>query len=235
MAKTFLARGLNGRAAGTTVLEHGQRLWNYMAANRTRDAADAIVVCCSYDLRVCDYACELLRQNLAPRLVLSGKTGNWTRHLWDAPEAKIFADRARANGIAPERILLELQATNFGENIAFARGVIPKALRVIFVTKPASVLRVSLTVPVQWPGLAAFVDAPPLQFPDEVSNIIGVFGVIHEMVGDIHRVIHYPSRGFQIPHELPPPILNSWHALVEAGFGQHLLPDTAPPVRLQGP
>jgi hypothetical protein len=106
MPKMFLARGLDGRAMGTAVLEHGQKLWNYMASNRTRDVADAIVVCCSYDLRVCDYACELLEQNLAPRLVISGKSGNWTRHLWDAPEAKIFGDRARANGVAPDRILL---------------------------------------------------------------------------------------------------------------------------------
>src|ERR1700749_12762 len=108
----------------TAVLQHAQRLWTYMAAERARESADAIVVCCSYDLRVCDYACDLLKQNLAPRLVMSGKTGNWTRHLWDEPEAKVFCDRALANGIAPEKILLELQATNFGENIAFVRRLL---------------------------------------------------------------------------------------------------------------
>ena len=206
-----------------------------MASKRARDFADAVVVCCSYDLRVCDYACDLLKQNLAPLLVISGKTGNWTRHLWDEPEAKIFEVRALANGIAPDRILLELHARNFGENIGFVRRLMPDLKRAIFVTKPASVLRVSLTVPMQWPGMTAFVDAPPLQFPTDVSNVIGVFGVISEMVGDIHRVIEYPSRGFQIPHELPTAILNSWGALIEAGFGQHLLPDTAAPARPHGP
>jgi hypothetical protein len=93
-----------------------------------------------------------------------------------------------------------------------------------FVTKPNSVLRVALTVPMQWPGITAFVDSPPFAFPEQVSNIIGVFGVISEMVGDIDRVIHYPSRGFQIPHALPAPILESWSALIAEGFGQHLLP-----------
>jgi uncharacterized SAM-binding protein YcdF (DUF218 family) len=211
----------------STLIAHAQRLWNYMASKRARDFADAIVVCCSYDLRVCDYACDLLKQNLAPRLVISGKAGNWTRHLWDEPEAKIFGERALANGVAPDQIMLELQATNFGENIAFVRRLMPDLKRAIFVTKPASVLRVSLTVPVQWPGMTAFVDAPPLQFPADVSNVIGVFGVIHEMVGDIHRVLDYPARGFQISHELPPAILDSWHALIDAGFEQHLLPGAA--------
>lgn len=194
-----------------------------MSSTRNRGSCDAVVVCCSYDLRVCDYACELVKQELAPRLVLTGKTGNWTRFLWDVPEAEVFRDRALANGVEPCRILLEERATNFGENIAFVRELLPALRRVTFVTKPASVLRVSLTVPVQWPGITAYVDAPSWTFPTEVSNIIGVFGVISEMVGDLDRVMQYPSRGFQIPHDLPAPILESWNALKAEGFGQHLL------------
>jgi len=51
--------------------------------------------------------------------------------------------------------------------------------RVTFVTKPNSILRVALTIPVQWPRLIACVDAPPFEFPADASNVIGVFGVIH--------------------------------------------------------
>jgi uncharacterized SAM-binding protein YcdF (DUF218 family) len=206
-----------------TVLDHARRLWTYMSSARTRAPSDAIVVCCSYDLRVCDYACEMLRQGIAPELVLTGKTGNWTRHLWSIPEARVFRDRALANGVDPSRVHLEEQATNFGENIAFVRRMFPGLRRVTFVTKPNSVLRVALTVPVQWPGISACVDSPPFAFPDDVSNVIGVFGVIHEMVGDVDRIIQYPARGFQVPHQLPQPVLESWNALIAAGFGQHLL------------
>jgi uncharacterized SAM-binding protein YcdF (DUF218 family) len=195
-----------------------------MSSERLHDSSDAVVVCCSYDLRVCDYACELIRQDVAPRLVLSGNTGNWTRHLWKLTEAQVFRNRALANGVSANQIYLEENATNFGENIAFVRQLMPDLQRVTFVTKPASVLRVSLTVPVRWPGIAAFVDAPPFAFPEEVSNVIGVFGVMHEMVGDIDRVIQYPSKGFQIPHVLPADIIDSWKALLAEGFGNHLLP-----------
>lgn len=212
----------------STVLDHAKRLWTYMSSMRSRAPSDAIVVCCSYDLRVCDYACELMRQDLAPRLVLTGKTGNWTKYLWNVPEARIFEERALANGIEPGRIELEEQATNFGENISFVRKLMPQLNRITFVTKPSSVLRVALTVPIQWPGVTAFVDSPQFTFPEDISNVIGVFGVIHEMVGDIDRVIQYPSRGFQIPHHLPPAILESWNKLIAEGFGQHLLAASTP-------
>jgi hypothetical protein len=67
------------------VLEHANRLWEFFCSDRTHEPCDAIVVCCSYDLRVCDYACELIFRGVAQRLVLSGKTGNWTKHLWSEP------------------------------------------------------------------------------------------------------------------------------------------------------
>jgi uncharacterized SAM-binding protein YcdF (DUF218 family) len=209
--------------AGTTALEHAKTLWTYLSATAARAAAEAVVVCCSYDLRVCDYACDLLKQGLAPRLVLSGKTGNWTRFLWSEAEAHVFKERALANGIEPDRIHVEDRSTNFGENIAFVRALLPQLRRVIFVTKPNSILRVALTVPVQWPGITAYVDAPPWRFPEDVSNVIGVFGVMHEMVGDVDRIRQYPARGFQVFHDLPATVLESWQALVDAGFARHLL------------
>jgi uncharacterized SAM-binding protein YcdF (DUF218 family) len=204
-------------------MEHATRLWSYLAATRARAPCDAIVVCCSYDLRVCDYACEMLKAGIASRLVLTGKRGNWTKHLWGVPEAHVFRDRARDNGVDPEQIYVEDQATNFGENIAFVRRQLPDLRRATFVTKPNSVLRVALTIPIHWPEIAAFVDAPAFEFPKDVSNGIGVFGVIHEMVGDIDRILQYPARGFQVPHPLRQSVLESWNRLVREGFDRHLL------------
>lgn len=201
-----------------------QQLWDYLSTERRHAISDAVVVCCSYDLRVCDYACILIQQGVAPRLILSGNTGNWTRHLWSIPEAHVFRERALANGVSSDAILIEEQATNFGENIAFVRRLAPQLQRVTFVTKPNSVLRVRLTAPVQWPGVTAFVDAPPLRFPEDVSNVVGVLGVIDEMVGDVDRILKYPALGYQAPHKLPPEILAAWQYLKEAGFKNHLLP-----------
>jgi len=206
-------------------LHHGRELWDYQSSFRDRSRADTALVCCSYDLRVCDYACQLLHEGAVRRMVLTGGTGNWTRHLWDVPEAQVFRDRAVANGISPGRILVEDHATNFGENIGFVRQLLPNLRQATIITKPNSVLRVCLTVPVQWPELTAYVDAPDLNFPDDVSNMIGVWGLLNEMVGDIDRILRYPARGFQIPHPVPQEILDSFDALISAGFSHHLLRD----------
>jgi len=208
----------------THTLRHARRLWDYLSSCRGRATCDVVAVLCSYDLRVCDHACALIRQGLAQRLLLSGRSGNWTRHIWDRPEAQVFLERATTNGLPESAILLEEQATNFGENIANTRQKVPGAGAITFVTKPNSILRVALTVPVRWPGLAAWVDCPDIEFPDGVSNVVGILGVIDEMVGDIHRIIEYPARGFQAAHELPEDIVDSWRYLIAQGFKGHLLP-----------
>jgi uncharacterized SAM-binding protein YcdF (DUF218 family) len=201
-------------------------LWNYLASFRSAAPCDAVVVCCSYDLRVCDFACELINSGLARRLVLSGKTGNWTRHLWTRVEAEVFKERALENGIAESALLLEDRSTNFGENVAFTRALLPGAKAITFVTKPAAVLRVKLTADVQWPGIARFVTCPEFRFPRDVSPVIGILGVINEMVGDIERIQRYPALGYQAPHELPQGILDAWGYLIRQGFTHHLMSET---------
>ena len=199
-------------------------LWDYLSSFASTGRADAVVLCCSYDLRVCDYACELVKLGVAPRLVISGNAGNWTKHLWQRPEAHVFRERALACGMPSAKILVEDRATNFGENVRFSRALIPNARCVLFVTKPASVLRLKLTVDAQWPSIDCHVSGPPIQFPDDVSNVIGILGVIHEMVGDVQRIRAYPDLGYQAAHELPANILSTWQQLIDDGFTHHLLP-----------
>ena len=106
-------------------ITHASVLWTYMSSFASAVPADGIVVCCSYDLRVCDHASSLMHEGLAPTLVLSGNTGHWTKHIWSRPEAAIFKDRAVVNGVPHSGVLIEDQSTNFGENISFSRKLLP--------------------------------------------------------------------------------------------------------------
>ncbi|CAI8880195.1 YdcF family protein [Pseudomonas sp. IT-93MI4] len=207
----------------TLTLQHASVLWKFLGAGRQHSPCELIVVCGSYDLRVCDYACQLLKDGVAPHLLFTGNTGNWTRHLWERSEADIFAQRALAQGVTAQQFTLETRATNFAENIAFARAMFPDVRRATFLTKPNSIRRVALTLPVQWPGLEAFVDAPSFDFPDDVSNLIGVLGLIDEMVGDVHRIMVYPALGFQVEQAIPEEVQVAWRYLVEQGFDHHLI------------
>ena len=204
-------------------MERAGAIWSYMSAENFVQNSDAIVICCSYDLRVCDHACQLIAAGYSDTLVISGKSGNWTRHLWNEPEAEVFFKRALENGISENRILLETKATNFGENIRFSKKLVPNAQTVTFVSKPNSLLRIKLAAQAQWPRVKALVSCPNISFPEEVSNIIGVWGAINEMVGDVERIHKYPDLGYQVKHELPQDILDHWNYLISQGFTEHLM------------
>lgn len=196
-----------------------------MSTVKSRAKSDAIVICCSYDLRVCDHACNLVREGISDTLVISGKYGNWTQHLWGKLEAEVFYERAIENGINGKQILMEREATNFGENISYSKLLVPQARTVTFVSNPNSLLRVKLTAEANWQEVNAIVSCPEIKFPDEVSNIIGVWGAINGMVGDIERIQKYPDRGFQAPHLLPEKIMQNWAYLIDQGFTFHLMPE----------
>jgi uncharacterized SAM-binding protein YcdF (DUF218 family) len=217
------------RPFDSETIDQATILWSYMASFRSAAPCDAVVVCCSYDLRVCDFACDLIKSGLSRRLVMSGKTGNWTRHLWTRSEADVFKERALANGVPENTVLLEDRSTNFGANVAFTRALLPDSRAITFVTKPAAVLRVKLTADMQWPGIARFVTCPDLQFPRDVSPVIGLLGIISEMVGDIERIQRYPALGYQVPHELPQEVLDAWAYLIRQGFTHHLMPQASDP------
>ncbi len=207
-----------------TLIKAGE-IWEYMSAIKSRSKSDAIVICCSYDLRVCDHACDLVKEGISDTLVISGKFGNWTQHIWEKPEAEVFYERAIENGIDSKQILMEREATNFGENISYSRALVPQAKTVTFISKPNSLLRVKLTAQAQWPKVNAILSCPDIKFPTEVSNIIGVWGAINEMVGDIERIHKYPDKGFQVSHLLPEKIMQNWAYLIEQGFTFHLMPN----------
>lgn len=216
------ARGSrNDLALETNVLRNAHTLWDYLASFSSSIPCDAIVLCCSYDLRVCDHACSLYQQKLSETLLITGSTGNWTRFIWSRPEAEVFLERALENGVPRTAIVIENRATNFGENVRYARALLPSLNRATFVTKTAAVLRLRQTIAAQWPEIEAAVTGPRLDFPNEVSRVVGVLGVINEMVGDVERILVYPSLGFQAPHELPKKTIDAWCALVESGFVEH--------------
>lgn len=204
------------------VVESATLIWNYLSGFASEGPCDALVVCGSYDLRVMDHAVRLLQQKLSKTVVITGNTGNWTKHLWDRPEAEIFFEYGRSRIPDDVEVVLETRATNFGENIMFTQGLLPDVSSVVLLTKPNAVLRVLLTAQKQWPEARVSVSAPQYRFPNEVSNVVGLFGLIDEMVGDIDRIKKYPELGFQVEHELPKAVLVASDFLISKGFDNHL-------------
>jgi uncharacterized SAM-binding protein YcdF (DUF218 family) len=206
------------------IYERAKKIWDYYKSFAQIIDYNKIVVCGSYDLRVCQFAIDLHKRNVhSPTMIFSGNTGNWTRQLWDDPEAIIFQNFALKNGITKNKILIENLATNLGENISFSQKFIKSGDKVLYITKPNTLLRLKLTLEKQLPGQGYGISAPDFEFPGDVSPIIGVDGVIHEMIGDYQRILEYPKLGFQKHHSFPKEIDFAYNDLVLAGYTNHLI------------
>ena len=88
-------------------------------------------------------------------------------------------------------------------------------------------------------------------FPERTAEVFEAAGVIwrylqlvHEpepglilnlMAGDLHRIIVYPSLGFQIRQEIPEGVFAALERLVSAGFGKHLVTSYSPRGEVLGP
>jgi hypothetical protein len=49
--------------------------------------------------------------------------------------------------------------------------------------------------------------------------------VLKLMAGDLHRIIVYPTFGFQTQQDVPEDVFGALEYLVSEGFGQHLVPN----------
>ncbi|MBA8877810.1 YdcF family protein [Phyllobacterium myrsinacearum] len=198
-------------------------LWDFHLVYDPLSPADLIIGLGSYDLRVADRCAKLFDQGLAPKILFTGKAGNWTNHLYDTTEAEAFAAHAKGAGVAADAILIEPNATNIGENIRFARAMAGEAIKhIIIVTKPQTQRRAFATVRAQWPDVNALVTAPLHGFEDQPLTTYPLDKLIHEMVGDIKRMIDYPAQGFQIVQDIPVSVHDAYQFLVQAGYHHHL-------------
>lgn len=206
--------------------------------------ADAIFTLCSLDLRVAERAAQLFLDGHGRYLIFSGGSGKLTanrpafRH--DA-EAVVFARLAVDKGVPRDKIIVEDQSTNTGENVRFTfarlqeQGLLDgsrDAIRsFILVQKPYMERRTYSTFMKQWPGFDP--DATPNGFQFSVTSPVLSFQqypdndnprdlIINIMVGDLIRIREYPAQGFQIPQDIPHPVWQAGRRLIAAGFNNHL-------------
>lgn len=202
-------------------------VWDYHVLGVEPRPSDLIFVLGSNDLRVADHAADLWARRLAPLVAVSGKSGRLTEGLFGKSEAEAFAERMQARGVPASALILEQEATNTGENIRFTRRLLAERGIVvgsaICVQKPFMERRTFATMARQWPELPCTISSPPLDFAAWCAGAIDPDEVISTMVGDLQRILAYPRLGYQIPQEVPPPVLAAMEALIRLGHDRHLV------------
>ena len=204
----------------------GKTLWEYHQLHHDIAPADVIVCCGSHDLRVPEYAAELWLRGFAPDLVFAGGRGRLTE-AWPQPEAETYCQVAVARGVPRERIHLECNSTNTGENIQFTlelfRSVPLEPKRWLLVHKPYMERRAFATFRAYCPETPVRVASPPIAYEDYATDDASRVELIALLVGDTQRVLAYPARGFQIAQQMPPGVQRACERLVALGFDQHAL------------
>jgi uncharacterized SAM-binding protein YcdF (DUF218 family) len=208
-----------------------ETLWNYHRLNHELSKADAILVLCSHDQGVAERGAQLFLEGWAPLLIFSGGLGSITRHIWSEPEADQFARIAFQMGVPEDRVLIENQSTNTGDNVLFTkrllaeRGLDPGTF--IVVQKPYMERRSYATFVKVWPEKAVIVTSPQVTFDEYLrkysNETLSPDDVISIMVGDLQRIRLYPEKGFQIPQEIPASVWTAFEGLVAAGYDRHLV------------
>jgi len=208
-----------------------ETIWNYHLMRHQIAKADAILVLCSHDERVAERGAQLFLEGWAPLIIFSGGLGAITKRLWDEPEAERFARVAISLGVPREKILVETNSTNTGENVQFTKRLLEERglelRKFIVVQKPYMERRSYATFRRYWPEKEVVVTSPQVSFRDylaEYSNrSLSAADVVGIMVGDLQRLKLYPALGYQVAQEIPDEVWSAFERLVCAGYDKYLI------------
>lgn len=207
------------------IIRAAEILWDYHRLGIPPHPSDAILVFGSNDLRVAEHAAALFHRNLAPWLLFSGARGRMTEH-WKNTEAEAMAQVARAINVPADRILIENEATNTGQNIRFAREILTKnnivIHRAIVVQKPYMERRTIAALDVQWPDATFTASSPPLTLAQYCTRDLPYQLVIDAMVGDFQRIIDYHHLGFSSEQSIPDHVMAAFRFLIAQGHTSQL-------------
>jgi uncharacterized SAM-binding protein YcdF (DUF218 family) len=208
-------------------------IWDYHHLHQELHQADIILCFTSLDLSVSEYVAKLYRQGVAPEILVSGKNAAADIQAtdWGMTEAEKFREIMIENTVPSERIILEKEAMNSGENIRNSYAILKRLdkipHKIILVQKPTMERRAWATFKKYWPekNYELTVTSPPFSYEEYVGPIVDKETIINIMVGDLQRIKRYPEMGFQIPQEIPSVVEEAYEKLVAAGYSKHLLRD----------
>ncbi|WP_367835813.1 YdcF family protein [Streptomyces rochei] len=203
-------------------------VWDYHQMHHTPKGCSVAVGLGSHDLSVATTAVEAYQVGLVPLIVFTGANSATTRARFPEGEAVAYQKHALALGVPSDVVLVEPNATNTGQNIAYSRSLLEGAgvdvSSVLLVSKPYEQRRAYATARKLWPGIEVICASAPMEFPEYVDSIGDVRLVIDMLVGALQRLMIYPQQGFMIEQEVPEEVIAAYQRLCRAGFTSRLVP-----------
>jgi uncharacterized SAM-binding protein YcdF (DUF218 family) len=211
----------------TQQVDHFAKIvWDYMLMHQELRPMDAIFALGSNDTRVAERAAELYLQGYGKYIICAG--GNGKGSDFSKPEAEVFSEVIINQGVPAEKIILESNSTNTGENVVFVKRLLKeKGLNFrsfLLVQKPYMERRTFATFRKQWPEPECIVTSPQLSYEEYTGNdVVFKERFMNVMVGDLQRIREYPKLGFQIEQEIPEEVWQAWEELIKLGYTKYFL------------
>ncbi|MGW6412890.1 YdcF family protein [Streptomyces vinaceus] len=181
----------------------------------------------SHDLGVATTSADLYGAGLFPLVVFSGGNSPTTAARFPRGEAVHYRDHALNLGVPAEAILLEPKARNTGQNITLSREVLREngveVESLLLISKPYMQRRSYATCRKLWPEVDVICASEPLPFGDYIKSIGDEKLVVDMLVGDLQRVIEYPSLGFAVAQDVPGDVHDAYERLRRASFDSRLI------------
>jgi len=204
-----------------------RQIWNYCNIQMPLIKSDAIVVLCSHDIRIAEFASKLFLEGWAPYLIFSGGISSFTSRIYSTSEAEVFREIAIANNIPPEAIIIETNSTNTQENLEFTWNIFEQRKlqpsKVILVQTPNMLRRAYATATHLFPDVEFFTTSHKISFEEAPHSYLSKEMLIHELVGDLQRISIYADRGFIKPQVIDPSVFNAYHELKNSGYKGNLI------------
>lgn len=205
-------------------------LWNYMILNMDIPKCDLILGCGCHDLDIPVRAAELFKKGYGETILFSGGLGKLTDGTFKKTEAEIYREIAIKSGVPKEQIYIENHSTNTGDNFRFSKKIIDefniKSQKIIIVHNSLSERRTYLTAKEILNQKHLYITSPQISFDSFITKIEkeerNVDDIISVMVGDIQRIIIYPSFGWSMKQELPKEVIKAYEILKEKGFTKYI-------------
>ena len=209
------------------ILEDARRLFDFLSeAEDGPDRAEYVLAMGSQDLTVADTAVRAFWEKEAGWLVCSGGFGKDTAALFREPEGVLYARRCLELGAPEDRVLVEAEASNSGENFLFTRrllaqrGIFPQTG--VIACKPYMARRAWATAAKQWPEVRWSVFRPMVSFEEYIARNGDRAEVLELMVGDLQRLRVYAGH-FQAPVEVPRSVWEAFERLAAAGYDKYVI------------
>lgn len=208
-------------------IELARIIWDYAHLNHLLKKADLIMVMGSLDTRVAEHGSQLFLRGYAPYILMSGGLGRITQNEFKEPEAVIYSKIAISLGVPEEKILIESESSNTGENISFSKRLLQdsdiKHDSVIVVHKPYMERRAFATFKKIWPEPDILLSSQDISLEEYPTDTLPMDEVISVLTGDLQRTKDYPKKGFQIEQDIPNVVLLAYKELVKRGYTKHLI------------